>query len=338
MASARRPPRVCRVSIVARAATGSGDCPADQPGRRAGDRAPRGGGGRQGGLALLDRGAADLEDDARPAPRRRSSAAARPRHPPRAARTPSRRCCSSRSAAELGGRHLARDAAVDHHRHAVGDRRSRRRGSARSAAPRSRPRSASRVSISTTCSTMTGARPSVGSSITSSRGLTSSAAADRQHLLLAAGELGAAVAPALGQAREGLVDALDGPGPLGAVADQAQMLVHRERGPDAPALRHVADAAIGDLVGRQAEDLVAGEPDAAARAGTSPVIALHSVVLPMPLRPTTPSTPRSRRQATRPAARGRGRSRRRVGRSRSPARRSGARRRPGSAMRAPPPR
>jgi hypothetical protein len=34
------------------------------------------------------------------------------------------------------------------------------------------------------------------------------------------------------------------------------------------------------------------------RAGTSPVIALHSVVLPMPLRPTMPSTPRSSMRLT----------------------------------------
>ena len=156
---------------------------------------------------------------------------------------------------------------------------------------------------------MTGARPSVGSSITSSRGLTSRRAADGQHLLLAAGELGAAVAPALGQAREGLVDALDGPGPLGAVADQAQMLVHRERGPDAPPLRHIADAHIDDLIGRQAEDLVAGEADAAARGGHQP----HDRVAERRLAHAVAADHRQHAaveaSATRPAAHGHGRSR-----------------------------
>ena len=42
---------------------------------------------------------------------------------------------------------------------------------------------------------------------------------------------------------------------------QAQMLVDRERGPDAPALRHVADAEIGDPVGRQAQYVLAAETD-----------------------------------------------------------------------------
>ena len=39
-------------------------------------------------------------------------------------------------------------------------------------------------------------------------------ARDREHLLLAAGELAAAIVLALGEAREGVVDALDGPGAL----------------------------------------------------------------------------------------------------------------------------
>ena len=44
------------------------------------------------------------------------------------------------------------------------------------------------------------------------RGFASSARRDREHLLLAAGELPAAIGLALGQAREGRVDALDRPG------------------------------------------------------------------------------------------------------------------------------
>jgi hypothetical protein len=119
-------------------------------------------------------------------------------------------------------------------------------------------------------------------------------AADGEHLRLAARELRAAVALALGQAREHRVDPLD----VAAVRrDQAQGLVDAERRPDAPSLRHVGDAAPGDAVRRHAADLFAEQPDAAA-AGTSPVIALHSVVLPMPLRPTIASTPRSSAKLT----------------------------------------
>src|SRR3546814_8108259 len=72
---------------------------------------------------------------------------------------------------------------------------------------------------------------------------------DRQHLLLAAGELAAAVAAALGKAREGVVDALDGPG-TAAAGGEAEVLVDGERGPEATALRRVADALSGDQIGR----------------------------------------------------------------------------------------
>ncbi len=50
-------------------------------------------------------------------------------------------------------------------------------------------------------------------------------ARDRQHLLLAAGELAAAIVLALGEAREGVVDALDGPGAAPDAGGQPQMLV-----------------------------------------------------------------------------------------------------------------
>jgi hypothetical protein len=43
------------------------------------------------------------------------------------------------------------------------------------------------------------------------------------------------------------------------------VLVDRERRPDPAPLRDVADAALGDAVRRQPEDLLAGEPHAAAR-------------------------------------------------------------------------
>ena len=51
--------------------------------------------------------------------------------------------------------------------------------------------------------------------------------------------------------------------PRAVARGQAQVLVHREGRPDAPALRHVPHPAVGDGVGGKAEDLLAGETDAA---------------------------------------------------------------------------
>ena len=95
---------------------------------------------------------------------------------------------------------------------------------------------------------------------------------------------------ALGQAREHRVDAVD---VAPAARHQAQRLVDRQRRPHAPALRHVGDAALRDLVRRAGRGSPRRPAGRCRVAGTSPVIALHSVVLPMPLRPTMPSTPRS---------------------------------------------
>ena len=84
---------------------------------------------------------------------------------------------------------------------------------------------------------------------------------DREHLLLAAGELRAAVALALGQAREELVD---GPGrPAAAVrrAEHPQVLLRGERREEAPPLRDESDPRAGDLVGLLARDLLAAEAD-----------------------------------------------------------------------------
>jgi hypothetical protein len=53
-------------------------------------------------------------------------------------------------------------------------------------------------------STMIGARPSSGSSSSSRRGLSTSARADREHLLLSARQLRAEVAATLGEARKHL--------------------------------------------------------------------------------------------------------------------------------------
>ena len=94
-------------------------------------------------------------------------------------------------------------------------------------------------------------------------------AGDGQHLLLAARELGAPVGPALGQTRKGLVDARHRPRAAAAAHGQAQVLVDAQRGPDAAALGDVADPPLGDGVGRQAQDVLAGQPHAA-RGGDQP--------------------------------------------------------------------
>ena len=89
-------------------------------------------------------------------------------------------------------------------------------------------------------------------------------AGDRQHLLLAAGELAAAMILALGQSRKGLVDALDRPRPAPQARGKLQMLVDAERAPQPPALRHVADAKPGYVGGRPPGDVVAADADRAA--------------------------------------------------------------------------
>jgi len=93
---------------------------------------------------------------------------------------------------------------------------------------------------------------------------------DGEHLLLATRQLRPTVLLALRQPREHVVDALDGPAPLAAsgtataARGEPQMFVDGQRRPDAAALRHVGDAAAGDEVGGEAEDLLAAEADAAA--------------------------------------------------------------------------
>ena len=208
--------------------------------------------GRQSGLALLGRGAADLEDEAlrclgRHLRHRRLDIFLAGPHPQQA-------LLQLMVVGQLMGRHLAQDAPVHHHRDAARDRCRHAEvlldEQHRDGAFLGQPRQHLDDLVDDD------RRQPLGRLVHHQQArIAQEAAADGQHLLLAAGELGAAVAPALGQAREGLVDALDGPGPLGAFADQAQMLVHREGGPDAPALRDIADAHIDDLIGRQAQDL-----------------------------------------------------------------------------------
>ena len=59
-------------------------------------------------------------------------------------------------------------------------------------------------------------------------------------------------APPPSQGWKGLINALDRPGTAGRAAGQMQMFIDTERGPNAPALGHIADAEIDDLV-RDAE-------------------------------------------------------------------------------------
>ena len=118
-------------------------------------------------------------------------------------------------------------------------------------------------------------------------------ARDREHLLLAAGELPAAIVAcarrAAGRCRR---CARWSRRRLRALGDHAQVLVDGERAPQPPALRHVADAEPGDLRRVEPRQLVARPKRIVPLdARTRPMMALHSVVLPMPLRPTTASTP-----------------------------------------------
>ncbi len=82
----------------------------------------------------------------------------------------------------------------------------------------------------------------------------------RQHLLLASRQLTAAVTPALIEARKRLIDPLNGPSTATANAE-LEMFVDGERRPQAPALRRIGNTLGGNLVRRQAGNLLALKPD-----------------------------------------------------------------------------
>ena len=91
-------------------------------------------------------------------------------------------------------------------------------------------------------------------------------AADRQHLLLAAGQKIAHAAEPLGEPREQVADPVERPGlgGVGAVGGgRDQVLARGQVGENLPPLRHQADAELGHPIGRQAADLAAGEADRA---------------------------------------------------------------------------
>ena len=93
------------------------------------------------------------------------------------------------------------------------------------------------------------------------------AAADGQHLLLAARKRAAKLVQAFLQAREALEDSLHALADLRRIVTgeraHLQVLLHGQRGEDLAPLRHVNDAAADDLLGRQHRQLLAAQHDAA---------------------------------------------------------------------------
>ncbi len=92
-------------------------------------------------------------------------------------------------------------------------------------------------------------------------------AADRQHLLLAAGEKIGHRAGALGEARKQRENLCERPRIGGAVAvggGGEKIFARGQIGKDLAAFRHQPDAELGDAIGRQAADL------ARRRTGSSP--------------------------------------------------------------------
>src|SRR5204863_3342584 len=89
-------------------------------------------------------------------------------------------------------------------------------------------------------------------------------ARDRQHLLLAAGELEAEVALARAQARKQLENPLQRPAPIAARArEHGEVLAHGEAWKDAALLRYEADAEPRYGIGRQRRDIAIAVADAA---------------------------------------------------------------------------
>ncbi len=109
-------------------------------------------------------------------------------------------------------------------------------------------------------------------------GLAHQAAADRQHLLLAAGQGSCRLRPALLEAREDrddMVEVLLPRGAAAAIAAELEIVAHREIGEDAAAFRHLDQAGFDDPLGRFASDVAALETD---RAAERPVDAADIVV------------------------------------------------------------
>ena len=186
-------------------------------------------------------------------------------------------------AGQLGRRHLAGDAAVDHHADAVGDvdrdaevlLDQQHRDLALGGQLRARPRPPARRSPAPGPRS---ARPSpAGAARAAARGRSRASAARRRK---AARRRCPCARPGAGTSRRcGRPRACAG-------ATRRSVSSTAERGPDAPALRHVGDAAPRDLVAAAGRGSPRRRGARCRSPRTSPVIALHSVVLPMPLRPT----------------------------------------------------
>ena len=103
------------------------------------------------------------------------------------------------------------------------------------------PSALSRPMVRPTSATICGARPSDGSSISSTRGLRHQRAADRQHLLLAAGERGSPAGCAVRCSRGNIANTRStvqgSPAPPSGLARRdGEVLAHGEAAEDAPAL------------------------------------------------------------------------------------------------------
>ena len=157
---------------------------------------------------------------------------------------------------------------------------------------------------------MIGARPSIGSSSSSSAGLTISARAIASICCSPPESWLPKFALPLLEAREDLVDARDVPGP--GPRDRGQVLLDGERREHVALLRHPAESRCGCAGASAARrGRSPRQRKSPPRSRVRPISVTSSVVLPMPLRPSSARlSPSSSSTATRPRARRRRRSRR----------------------------
>ena len=201
-------------------------------------------------------------------------------------RTPSKRSCSSRSAAScaVGSSCAMRPLTITPMRSAtvIATPRFCSISSTEISPSAARSRSAC-----ATCSTITGARPSVGSSITSSFGFSSSAR-PIASICCSPPESCAPPLP-LRSASRGNIEYTRSTSRFllatsrSVSSTESEGHTRRPWGTYAMPRRVISFGARPRISSPSRRTLP--------RAGTRPVIALHSVVLPMPLRPTMPSTP-----------------------------------------------
>jgi len=116
-------------------------------------------------------------------------------------------------------------------------------------------------------------------------------ARDRNHLLLAAGEIVPrdyrAVRDAPGNIRKSVPLSSAHRCGLALQAAKLEILRDAHAGEQAAALRHIADAEPGDLRGGEPDQFAVGEPDRTVRGRRMPISVFNSVDLPAPLRPNS---------------------------------------------------